>query len=467
MSSAEVRSGEVRSRESAESILRDPALDRRLAADALVAIPLLGAEELREIEAAYWHLVPRNERGIVLDYLRADRGLARELAALMAPVWERVVPQVFTQHYPVYTSFVVKHPGEDSGLFIHRDLHVDDERHRRTFSLWMPFTDTSAELDNGPLAFVRGSEQIRHGAFGPNAVGLFSPYEQALGQRLDPVTVPAGTALVYDAKLLHASAPNRTAAPRLAVGCLLARRDQPVVQVMASGRRHRKVHAVDADYFVEHAPSEIAEHGMPARYAVVDEYDEEPGLTAEAVLGPDLAAVGSTRVVIVPADLEPLAGERRPLPTRQGRRPRHRVDLAICAADLVPPSGAVIRGVELEPTGSVGMVELVRRSRRVAPVPRAVPDLTVSLGPLRTREASLLVLDAGSSAALTAEVGGRRVIEVTVIEGPAVRAGACSEDHVAELDLGRVLRLEVGVTVHLWNDGPGPLVLLVRATRGR
>lgn len=447
-----------------EPVMRDPDLDRRLAQDAMVTVPLLGPDELREIEAAYWRLVPPGEGGIVLDYLRQDRDLARELVELMAPVWERVVPQLFTRHYPVYTSFVVKHPGEDSGLFLHRDLHVDDERWRRTFSMWMPFVDTGPALDNGPLAFVRGSEQIRYGGFGPNAVGLYAPYDQALRERLEPQTVPAGTALVYDAKLLHESAPNRAASPRLAVGCLLAHRDHPVVQVMASGRRHRRVHAVDQDYFVAHAPAELAQSGMPERYPVIDEYDEEPGLTATEVLGPELAVLGSSREVIVPDDLEPLVGARWPLPGRKGRRPRHRHDLPITATDLAPPDVSALSGVAVVTSGSVGVSELVRRFRRVGPVPAAVPDLTVSLSPWRTRDATLLVIDPGGRASFTVPRGGRQA-EVIAIEAPAVRAGACARDHVAELDLGRVVALEVDVTVHVWNDGPGSLVLLLRVPR--
>jgi hypothetical protein len=40
-------------------------------------------------------------------------------------------------------------------------------------------------------------------------------------------------------------------------------------------------------------------------------------------------------------------------------------------------------------------------------------------------------------------------------------------DHVAELDLGLELPLPSGEAVHLWNDGPGPLVLLVRSATAR
>lgn len=428
-----------------ERVLVDPELDRRLALDHLVLVPMVDPAELDDIEQAYWSIVPHGEQGIVLDYLRDDRALVRELAELMAPVWERVVPEVFERHYPVYTSFVVKHPGEDSSLYLHRDLPVDDEREHRTFSMWMPFTDTNPDLDNGPLAFVPGSEQIDYGGFGPNAVGLFSPYDRALTERLEPVAVPAGTAVVYDAKLLHASAPNRTGSVRLAVGCLLARRDRPVIQVMSSGRRHRQVHEVDRDYFINYAPADVARMGIPERYPVIDEYDEEPGVPSGAMLGPALQPLRGERVVIVPVDLEQVAGASHPLPIRPGPRPRHDRDLTVSAADLLPLGPHLMEGIDVDTVGPVGAVDLASGS----------PEG-------RAESSALLVVDAGSRVALTA----RRPTEVVVVECPAVRAGACRQGYVAELDLGSTIDLEPGSTTHLWNDGRGSLVVVVRSAAG-
>ena len=447
----------------AERILVDPDLDERLGREGIVMVPMAEPDELEAIEAAYWSLVPADEGGIVLDYLRDDRELVRVLADLMAPVWARAVPDVFERHHPVYTSFVVKHPGEDSSLFLHRDLAVDDERSHRTLSMWMPLVDTGPTLDNGPLAFVRGSEAIGHGGFGPNAVGLFSPYEAHLESLLEPFTVPAGSTLVYDARMLHASAPNRTARARVAVGCLLAPRDRPVVQVVATGRRHRVLHAVDRDYFIDHAPAGIAEDGMPARFPVVDEYDEEPATTAAGVLGP-LAEPGIRRQVIVPQDLEAVAGARRPLAVVDGPRPGHDHDLAITASDL-PTAGPTAAGrVAVTDNGRVGALDLVQGRRRRHDLPAAVPDAVVALDPRHTRDATLVVVDAKGR--LTLRAGARRLHrhEVVVVECPAVRAGAATADHVAELDLGRRVGLTPDEPLHLWNEGPGPLVLVVRST---
>ncbi len=452
-----------------DQVLLDAELDGRLARDGLVSTPVVDPALLAPIEAAYWEIVPSGETGIVLDYLRADRVLARRLADLFEPIWDDVVPQLFAHHYPVYTSFVVKHPGEGSSLFLHRDLCVDDERVRRTFSMWMPLVDTSPELDNGPLAFVPGSHHIRYGAFGPNAVGTFSPYEDHLRAHLEPMAVPAGTALIYDARMLHASAPNRSDRPRVAVGCLLARRDQPVVQVMATGRRHRVLHEVDRDYFLDQAPADIAEQGMPDRYRVLDEFDEQPPVSTEAVLGAFGANDGPPRRVIVPGDLEAVAVERRRLAPCRTAVLGHHHDLALTAAVLEEVPNRLAGGVEAEVTGggAVGVRELTAGWRRRGVPPEAVADDILPRGGPAVRDAALVVLDPGARLVLLAPRRRVRHHELVVVECPAVRSGIASGGGVAELEPGAVFELPPHRRLHVWNDGPGPLVLVVRARLGR
>jgi len=447
-----------------ERVLVDAALDDRLARAGLVSTPLVDPALLASVEAAYWDLAPPGETGIVLDYLREDRSVARRLAGVLEPIWDEVVPQVFLHHYPVYTSFVVKHPGEGSSLFLHRDLCVDDERTRPAFSMWMPLVDTSAALDNGAMGFVPDSWQVRYGGFGPNAVGTFAPYEDDLRARLEPMTVPAGTALIYDARMLHASAPNRSDRPRVAVGCLLARRDHPVVQVVATGRRHRRLHQVDRDYFLDYAPATVADQGMPDRYPVIDEYDEDPPVTTDAVLG-GMGLAGQRRV-IVPSDLEALAGERHALPRRRTVPTRHDRDVPVVAGDLDPPAGAR-DGLRLVPDGAVGTRVLVTNGRRRADLPDGVPDLPVSVSPPATRSATLLVLDPGSR--LRIIVPRRRLghDELAVVECPAIRSGLVVDGQVAELDLGAVFLLPADKEAVVWNDGPGPVVAVVRSVLGR
>jgi len=77
-----------------------------------------------------------------------------------------------------------------------------------------------------------------------------------------------------------------------------------------------------------------------------------------------------------------------------------------------------------------------------------------------------VVVDAGGRLELVAPPGDPDH-EVVVLECPAVRAGVTTQGRVAELDLGLAVDLPPGEAVHVWNEGPGPLVTVVRRRRRR
>lgn len=449
-----MRSGATRA---GEAVLSDEGRDAELRQQHLTTVPLLSRAEVEQLHDAYWELVPPGGSGICLDYLRSDRQLVGRLDALAREALEERLLEVFRHHRPAYFSFVLKHPGEGSALFLHRDLAVDDERFHRTFAVWMPLVDTSPVLDNGPLAFVRGSDEIRHGGFGPNATVLFDPYSAHLRRMLEPIAVPAGTALVYDARLLHASEPNRTPRPRLALGCLLAHRDRGPIQVVATGRRHRVVHRVDTQFFVSTAPGQVAADRLTAEYPVIDEYDEDPGITAEAVLGPELARGCPTRDLVVPDDLRELIGRHTPLAaTPSTWRPAHTRDLTLDASRLPTASNETpgIRTLE-EPVGTLQCPPSGYE------LPAVLADAVRALTDQPRLDTWLIVVGAGGRV----EVNVSEPADLTVIECTPVRSGIGSPGQAMELDLGLRIHLDPGRPIVMWNDAPGDTIVLLRRHR--
>lgn len=446
-------------RTSDSRVLVDADLDECLARDGIVSIPMFDPEELRETEAEYWRIVPPGESGLRLDYLRTDTSAKRALAQLAERMWSGVISETFRHHYPVYSSFVVKHPGAGSDLFLHRDLCVDDERHHRTFAMWMPLTATSTALDNGPLAFVRGSQQIQHGGFGPNAAVLFDPYAEYLRTLLEPFDVPAGTCLVYDARMLHASSANNSGAPRLAVGCLLARRDRPVIQVLAAGRRHRLIHEVDRDYFIEQSTDDIKRNGMPARYQVIDAFDEDPEVT-DAVLGEALASGAAPRRVVVPQDLVDLVTDSRALLLGDPAAGYLTQDLPLFASDLgALPAHAC--GLATAAQGPVGAEELRRCGRVVSRECDALVAPLTRRRPMLLRDEMLVAIDPGGRLRLSGSAARWNLHQIRVLDGPPVTAGVMVAGRAGELKPGVVVTLENDHDTVLWNGGPGPLVVLL------
>ena len=335
-------------------VLRDPVCDQRLRDVGYAVFPLLSGEEVAEIRTSYRTLVddPDAPGSMEFDYMAENRAAMRTVADLLAPVWARHVPEVFTDHEPVFSTFVAKHPGRYSGMFLHDDRTYLDERRQRAFTMWVPLVDTSPELDNGTLWIVPGSHQL-FGAFsGTGTPDWIRPYEEYLEQYLVPLRMRAGEALVYDTKTVHGSTPNRTSETREAIATAVAPRGAELIHVVAAGATRRKVYRIDRSFFLDVHPHSIATEGMPDRYPLIEEFDE----TLLEVDPVAIAAVCDPQDVPVPKPVVEGVVPRQPEPP--GERERAAAAAAteeVGASDGVvslPPPDASLGGDE-----SLGGVE--------------------------------------------------------------------------------------------------------------
>jgi hypothetical protein len=263
--------------------LRDPEREAELAARGVTVIPFLTPDEVEHLRDGYYAIAAEGDDGLTIDYMRPDRAFMQSIADLVAPIWERHFDEVFVDHRPVFTTFVVKHPGDASNMFLHEDRTYVDERKHRAGALWIPLVDVGPGLDNGGLEVIPGSHRLTTAWSGTDTPELFRPFEELLRSRLEPLSVPAGSAAFYDTRLLHASPANHSSRPREALVCAVAPRGADLVHVVATSPRHRVVHRVDPSFFVDVHPHTISA-GLDDRYPVIEELDDDSTLTLDDIL---------------------------------------------------------------------------------------------------------------------------------------------------------------------------------------
>jgi hypothetical protein len=256
-------------------VLVDPDLDARFAEDGYAVVPMLDQDEVEALRAGHAEIGPAlaSDGGMAFDYMQDARRAMEQITELLAPVWGRRLPEVFADHRVIFSTFVLKRPTEASGMYLHDDRSFVDERRHRSYALWVALDDTSPEIGNGCLHLVPGSHRIASAASGSNTPDWFTPYRGYFRRFLVPVPAKAGEAVVYDSKTLHCSPPNRTSHVRRAIASAIAPADAPLRWTFAEGDR-RRVFAIDEQFFVDHHPHEVEREGMPAGYALVDEYVE-------------------------------------------------------------------------------------------------------------------------------------------------------------------------------------------------
>jgi ectoine hydroxylase-related dioxygenase (phytanoyl-CoA dioxygenase family) len=267
----------------AASFIRDPELARQLDTAGYAVVPLLDEATVGEVCEAYREIAPPGDHGLAIDYMRPDRTVMRRLRERLEPVWSAHLPQLFVDPIVAMCTMVTKHPGDQSGMFLHEDRTFVDESRTRAYTVWVPLVPVGPGLDNGGLQIVPGSHRLPTGLAGSNTPDLIRPFEDELRRHLVDVAAGAGDAVVYDTRTLHASRPNLTDVPRPALTFAVVPGGEAIVHVVASSPTHRRVHAVGPDFFVDHHPREI-EVQMPEDCPVIDEFDvDDPSLTAEDV----------------------------------------------------------------------------------------------------------------------------------------------------------------------------------------
>lgn len=432
------------------------ALEAELDEVGMVSVPLFGPEVLEVLRAEIDRGDRRDGSNLAIDSTSTDREVMSRTTSVLDEVWAACLGRLFEEWQVVVSTFAVKYPGEGSEMALRREPSFVDERHERSLSLWIPLVDVGPELGNGHLSVVPHSDRLPHGLVGFNTPVLHHPYAEAFHRHAVPVSAPAGTAIVYDGRTLHLSAPNHSASPRAAVACSVVSAGAQLVCVEATGRRGRRLVAVDRSFYVDRHPYDVHANGVGGR--VIDEFVERSVITDDDVrslLGdPEVQAA-----VCVPADLDPgpttgRSADPAPSTTRPARAPERfhtSRDLRVMPHEL---SGADVVPDWLSSADVVGTVRIIG--------PRLAEVRPPWLGPSPVDGELVVLLEAGSRLRLRFDPRVSERWRVRAIEAPDLGTGILAVDGAGALRIGDEVEVAAGPESVLWHEGPGQFVGVLR-----
>jgi hypothetical protein len=235
-------------------VLSDARHDRRLARDGFVTFPLLSATEASTLRQRYGELRGWSGNGFVPDLEVADPTYRRTVRGVIGDVVDDRLRARFAGYEPFLHNFLAKHPGPDSGLYVHRDwMYVDERRGHHTYVAWIALQDICGH--NGQLRVLRGSHTLDDTVRGTDLDTGWLSHVDLIDDRLLSVPLRAGSCIVFDNRLVHASFPNHSDDVRLAAAIAM----RPAAAPLVYFRRHDAATAhrfdVDEDFFCTHTPS--------------------------------------------------------------------------------------------------------------------------------------------------------------------------------------------------------------------
>lgn len=177
--------------------------------------------------------------------LRMDAEIRRTLRILLGRILE--------EGELLGSSFIAKPKGSQGILPPHSDWNIVDERHSRSYNLWIPLVDTTVE--NGAVHVIPGSHNWMDDFRGPGIPNPYADLKEEIWAAMQPLEMAAGTALLYDHRLLHASPNNQT--DELRIACVSGIKSKSAdLRYYHGDDRIIRAYAADSEFYLTGNPDE-------------------------------------------------------------------------------------------------------------------------------------------------------------------------------------------------------------------
>ena len=157
----------------------------------------------------------------------------------------------FPDYDILVSNFVIKYPGNDSFLPLHRDWSVVDEQKHKSISLWIPLVDVTTK--NGALGFVPKSHLNASEYRGPSNVD--SLYAKNEVDEVEYIPMKKGQVMAFYPSTLHASNSNLNSKVRVAITAVVVPKNAVTYHYYFPNGSNSLIEAfkVDSNFFLKYS----------------------------------------------------------------------------------------------------------------------------------------------------------------------------------------------------------------------
>ena len=187
-------------------VFKEPETQHSFEKNGFVILPFYTPEEIKELDELYHKLHPKDEHGFFPSTFSKDKNYRAIADEEIRRIGSRSINKYCQNIKVVCGAFIVKNIGVDSGMCVHQDMSLVDESRFTGINIWVPLVDLT--IENGALFVLRGSHRMTPTYRGSSIPECFSPVMNEVIDFLEPVTVKAGEAVIFDQSIIHFSPPN-------------------------------------------------------------------------------------------------------------------------------------------------------------------------------------------------------------------------------------------------------------------
>ena len=228
-------------------VFKDEQLQASFEEYGYVVVPsFYSSEEMEDLERLFYQFHKKEElRGFFsstfsenLDYrVKADEKIRK--------IGSRSINSTLVNHKVVCGSFIVKAPDENSGMSVHQDMTLVDEREFTGINIWCPLIDLTEE--NGILMVLDKSHRIYPTYRGSSIPGIYEDVWEDILKLMKPVYLKAGDAIFFDQSIIHYSPPNKSDEPRIVTNTYFSHKEVKYQTAYCNPERPNQIELFEQD----------------------------------------------------------------------------------------------------------------------------------------------------------------------------------------------------------------------------
>lgn len=196
-------------------LFKNEKLQQQFNLNGYVVVPFLNEVQVKELRDFFFQTHPQIPGGFYSSSFNTDDAHKESVNTKIENVLSEQVTAHFNSIKKLGSCFLNKQPSAQSEMPIHQDWTVVDEPNFDSITIWIPLQDVNEV--NGAIQVIDGSHRFSSALRSPSLEDPFKNIQQELRADLKLLPMKAGEAFIFSQALLHASPPNMSNEPRIAV----------------------------------------------------------------------------------------------------------------------------------------------------------------------------------------------------------------------------------------------------------
>ncbi len=208
------------------SIFRDPAHTEMFNRDGFVIVPFLSEEQIAELLGVYRSFYPEGVEGFFTTTFANNVEHREGVNRTIREVCLARIDELFKDYKTLFSSFIVKAPGEKSELIMHQDMTLVDEQLYSGINIWCPLIDLTET--NGAIEVLPRSHRLFQTYRGSSIPDIYDNVVPEVKEIMQPLYLKAGEAVIFDQSIIHYSPPNLSEEERPVINTFVAHKEAKI-----------------------------------------------------------------------------------------------------------------------------------------------------------------------------------------------------------------------------------------------